>query len=441
MIEDRVVLVSKNEETTKGGTSLTMGSDRIGPAHRFALSFFVVCPACWQVRNVEEIEKKVKEGKSINDQQSSALQLKPVTLSLIEEVERLGKAVDEVRGKASDDGEKELEKAVKEAERWRRRCEKLEKEKKEHQQRARKEKPAAPPSASAAVAAAEAAVERLLKVFYFGRLFDTSTGNTLAHYERAAYLGYDSLLGEDGPGPQVAMTQKHLDGLSAFAYYLSSRPMNQLLSHKQALDQCVAIAKDFVVLGTDKGKRGMEVPLSDGTFCDLQAMLDRVSKTGFYNIVPSFQDFGAAAAVVNKHQQEPAAAGASEAPTQQQQEKQPAAIKEAATAKPQAAPLHQQTNQMNNPPALTEMDSNREWCPHLSASSPSLSLSWAFWVTTDHDLSPSLTRPSAVVQPAPAGAHPQKKPQGSSKKGGRKWGRKERGPRGGAQPKQAPTAV
>ena len=61
---------------------------------------------------MEEIEKKVKEGKSINDQQSSALQLKPVTLSLIEEVERLGKA--------SDDGEKELEKAVKEAERWRR---------------------------------------------------------------------------------------------------------------------------------------------------------------------------------------------------------------------------------------------------------------------------------------------------------------------------------
>ena len=117
------------------------------------------------------------------------------------------------------------------------------------------------------------------------------------------------------------------------------------------------------------------MPLSDGTFCDLQAMLDRVSKTGFYNIVPSFQDFGAAAAVVNKHQQEPAAAGASEAPTQQQQEKQPTAIKEAATAKPQAAPLHQQTNQMNNPPALTEMDSNREWCPHLSASSPSLSLS------------------------------------------------------------------
>ena len=93
-----------------------------------------------KVRNVEEIEKKVKEGKSINDQQSSALQLKPVTLSLIEEVERLGKAVDEVRGKASDDGEKELEKAVKEAERWRRRCEKLEKEKKEHQQRARKER-------------------------------------------------------------------------------------------------------------------------------------------------------------------------------------------------------------------------------------------------------------------------------------------------------------
>ena len=72
-----------------------IADDGIGPAHRFALSFFVVCPSCWQVRNVEEIEKKVKEGKSINDQQSSALELKPVTLSLIEEVERLGKAVDE----------------------------------------------------------------------------------------------------------------------------------------------------------------------------------------------------------------------------------------------------------------------------------------------------------------------------------------------------------
>ena len=131
------------------------------------------------------------------------------------------------------------------------------------------------------------AIEKLLKVFYFGRLFDTSMGNTLAHYERAAYLGYDGLMKSE-PAPGL-MTQKHLDGLAAFAYYLSSRPMNQLLSHKQALDQCVALAKEF--LDETKEKK-MEVPLPDGTFCDLEAMIDRVTLTGFFSAVPQLQSFG-----------------------------------------------------------------------------------------------------------------------------------------------------
>mmetsp|Transcript_9839 Transcript_9839/g.22874 ORF Transcript_9839/g.22874 Transcript_9839/m.22874 type:complete len:272 (+) Transcript_9839:2-817(+) len=35
----------------------------------------------------------------------------------------------------------------------------------------------------------------------------------------------------------------------------------------------------------------MEVPLSDGTMCDLEAMMERISLTGFYSIVPTLQSF------------------------------------------------------------------------------------------------------------------------------------------------------
>ena len=48
-----------------------------------------------KVRNVEEIEKKVKEGKAINDQQEEAIRGKTATLALLEEVERLRKAVED----------------------------------------------------------------------------------------------------------------------------------------------------------------------------------------------------------------------------------------------------------------------------------------------------------------------------------------------------------
>ena len=240
----------------------------------------LVCRGLDQLRNVEEIEKKVREGKTINEQQEEAIRSKPLTLSVIEEVERLKKTVEEEVQAKDKERERELRRAEKEAERWRKRAEKYQQEKKEEKP-AKKERASPDENSSAKV---QEAIEKLLKVFYFGRLFDTSTGNTLAHYERAAYLGYDSLLGkEDAVGGMSMMTQKHLDGLSAFAYYLSSRPMNQLLSHKQALEHCVALAKEYA----EGGKRDkMEVPLSDGTLCNLEDMLERISKTGFYNIVP-----------------------------------------------------------------------------------------------------------------------------------------------------------
>ena len=48
-----------------------------------------------KVRNVEEIERKVQDGKEINDQQEEAIRSKGTTLSLLEEVERLRKAIEE----------------------------------------------------------------------------------------------------------------------------------------------------------------------------------------------------------------------------------------------------------------------------------------------------------------------------------------------------------
>ncbi|QDZ22453.1 hypothetical protein HOP50_07g49940 [Chloropicon primus] len=287
-----------------------------------------------KLRNVEEIEKKVREGKTINEQQEEAIRSKPLTLSVIEEVERLKKTVEEELQAKDKERERELRRAEREAERWRKRAEKHQQEKKEEKP-AKKERASPGENSSAKV---QEAIEKLLKVFYFGRLFDTSTGNNLAHYERAAYLGYDSLLDKEdaAAGGMTMMTQKHLDGLSAFAFYLSSRPMNQLLSHKQALEHCVALAKEYA----EGGKRDrMEVPLSDGTLCNLEDMLERISKTGFYNIVPVLANASSAAEAT-------------------------AAVEEAAAPPPANGPQEAlggqpaQVNGAQQQQALAEMDSN-----------------------------------------------------------------------------------
>ena len=59
-----------------------------------------------KVRNVEEIEKKVQEGKTINEQQEEAIRNKNITLCMIEEVERLRSELlrGEPRGRESPTG-------------------------------------------------------------------------------------------------------------------------------------------------------------------------------------------------------------------------------------------------------------------------------------------------------------------------------------------------
>mmetsp|Transcript_9657 Transcript_9657/g.18146 ORF Transcript_9657/g.18146 Transcript_9657/m.18146 type:complete len:496 (-) Transcript_9657:1558-3045(-) len=250
-----------------------------------------------KVRNVEEIEKKVREGKTINEQQEEAIRSKKVTLAVLEEVEKLEAVVKE----------KERERLDAEAARDKERKGKKEREVREQKEKEKKKKKLEEQEKAKAVEQeqdVDAVIEKLLKVFYFGRLFDTSTGNTLAHYERAAYLGYDALLNDPNFefGSGGLMAQKHLDGLVSFAYYLSSRPMNQLLSHEQALERCKALAKEFLSPQDPKGK-GLEVPLSDGSFCDMEAMLKRVSLTGFYSIVPTLQSFDGLGA--QQQQQQP----------------------------------------------------------------------------------------------------------------------------------------
>jgi hypothetical protein len=316
-----------------------------------------------KVRNVEEIEKKVEQGKAINSQQEEAIRGKTATLALLEEVEKLRKAVEDevqttIATKEAEEKKRKRRKkreeklaAVKEEEEKAKT--KLELEKKQQKEREEKDKQQAIDIAAAveeskknshedSSANVDQAIEKLLKVFYFGRLFDTSMGNTLAHYERAAYLGYDGLMTEraNDPAAPGLMTQKHLDGLAAFAYYLSSRPMNQLLSHKQALDQCVALAKQFL---DEKKEKRMEVPLPDGTFCDLEAMIDRVTLTGFFSAVPQLQSFGDFSSNTTTNQQQ----------QQQQEGLTPSALEETAIHREEDEEKKKKTTQSALPQAQT----------------------------------------------------------------------------------------
>uniref|UniRef100_A0A7N1A539 Glycine-rich protein n=1 Tax=Kalanchoe fedtschenkoi TaxID=63787 RepID=A0A7N1A539_KALFE len=186
---------------------------------------------------ITQMEDSLAQGKVLNKEQEETLRSKTVVLAQIEELEKLKQplavAVAEehaVAVKKYLESEKEKEASARvSAEEGHVALEEVED---------RKEQVEDDESAVGVVG-------DVLKLLYFGSIFDvktqsefTSTMLTRTH-ERGCCLTYDYVT-EDAVD---VLGEKDLDFISQLGSFLTSRPMDSSLSHKDALERCVEHAK------------------------------------------------------------------------------------------------------------------------------------------------------------------------------------------------------
>ncbi|KAK9107788.1 hypothetical protein Syun_023799 [Stephania yunnanensis] len=147
-------------------------------------------------------------------------------------------------------------------------------------------------------AAAAASVEDLLRLLYFGTLFDvkeqsdfTSTMLTRTH-ERGCCITYDYVTDD----ATDLLGEKDLDLISSLAGLVISRPVDAGVSHKNALTSCVDRAKLW--LGrSDK-------PIQDGvavTYAGLRQKLEKILASDYFTTTPEMKAPVEVAAAAGKY--------------------------------------------------------------------------------------------------------------------------------------------
>lgn len=197
--------------------------------------------------------RETKGEEELKDDQLRALEDAAVVegkLSLLEDLSRELSDIDAADAKESEAQERaNKEQARREHEAGQR--EAATAATREAQAKAQKALSAAETSAAQrADSATTAAIEQLMRVMYLGRLFDrvVCCDPTSTAEERETALGY-MLLGDakGGAGAAVAVrTQGDLDEMARVSRLLTSRPQGIALSHEDAVQRCVALAKALV---------------------------------------------------------------------------------------------------------------------------------------------------------------------------------------------------
>lgn len=182
-----------------------------------------------KLNRICEMEESLSRGKSINKEQEETLRSKSFVVAGIDELERLRQpllqAVDQ-----------EIQMAV---------------EKSDHAFESQSED-RAPEEENVECATSDergvvSAVSELLKLMYFGRIFDVST-LSMAHdsmltrtHERNCCLSYDYVTDDEAAGDPLK--EWDLDLIALMGGFLISRPVHSSMSHKDSLQMCVERAK------------------------------------------------------------------------------------------------------------------------------------------------------------------------------------------------------
>lgn len=195
---------SHSSETASDGPVLTLLNKRIRALRK-------------KLNRISQMEESLSRGKSLNKEQEEALRSKSFIVPLIDELERfrrpLLQAVDQeiqIALEKSDRAQSEEKKAQEESDE------------------------------SGVVSSA---VADLLKLVYFGSMFDVRT-LSMAHdnfmrrtHERNCCLSYDYVTDDDAAGDPL--NEFDLDLVALLGDLLTSRPSHSHLSHKDTLKACV----------------------------------------------------------------------------------------------------------------------------------------------------------------------------------------------------------
>ncbi|XP_024365739.1 uncharacterized protein [Physcomitrium patens] len=129
-------------------------------------------------------------------------------------------------------------------------------------------------------------VADLLKLLYFAHLFDVrSPGEapslvwTRVH-ERSSCLSYDFVT-DDSTTPLI---ESDLDALSFFGSMLTSRPPNETLSHRDALQRCIEHAREWL-----RNSDRVIQPENHTSYSRLRERLTRILSSEYFTMTPELQ--------------------------------------------------------------------------------------------------------------------------------------------------------
>ncbi|KAH9609181.1 hypothetical protein KSS87_002407 [Heliosperma pusillum] len=145
------------------------------------------------------------------------------------------------------------------------------------------------------------AVEDLVKLMYFGSLFDvkqqsefTSLMLTRTH-ERGCCLTYDYVTDDAVDGDLLG--ERDLDLISELQGLMIAKPVNSTLSHRNAVQQCL----EHVKLWIQKSDQPVH-PQSDVTYAMLREKLNKIMSSDYFTATPQMKgprEVAAAAGVAN----------------------------------------------------------------------------------------------------------------------------------------------
>ncbi|EFJ23873.1 hypothetical protein SELMODRAFT_442638 [Selaginella moellendorffii] len=144
------------------------------------------------------------------------------------------------------------------------------------------------PVDSGSVAVDEHLMLELIQLLYFALLFDVQSQGeahsfmrTVKYHERVSCLSYD-LVTDDSTSH---LTDADLDALAAFGSLMTSRPPNTTLSHRDALQACIAHARHWL-LNSDAI---IDANILNVTYTELRDRLNRILATEYFTMTPELQ--------------------------------------------------------------------------------------------------------------------------------------------------------
>ncbi|KAG8383128.1 hypothetical protein BUALT_Bualt05G0152500 [Buddleja alternifolia] len=220
-----------------------------------------------KLNRIAQMEDAVSQGKVLNKEQEEMLRSKSSVLAAIDELEKLRQPI-------SVAVDQEIELAV---EKNRQKAEVV-----------ATETPIEEESEGKGENDDVSGVSDLLKLLYFGSVFDVKTlmrahDNMLTRtHERNCCLTYDYVTDDDAAGDPLK--EWDLDLIAMLGGSLISRPVNSSLSHKNALEQCVEHAKLWLA----NAEQPIE-PNSNITYAGLREKLNKIMASDYFTTTPEIK--------------------------------------------------------------------------------------------------------------------------------------------------------